>query len=138
MYRFILPALLLVGGATALSADSHGWRAREAAADQAKLDKALAGLVPGRPQTCIDPRRYPDTTRIGDKIVYGDTRHDVYVVDTGGGCTNGLRRDDAIVTKSITGQLCRGDILQTVDLLSHTMSGSCSFGDFVPYRKPGK
>lgn len=135
MYRYILPALLLMGGASALSADSNGWRARQAADDQVKLDKALAGLVPGKPVSCIDPRRYPNTTRIGDKILYGETGRNVFVTDTGGGCF-GLRRGDAIVTKSTIGQLCRGDIVQTVDLLSRTPSGSCVFGDFVPYTRP--
>ena len=55
--------------------------------------------------------------------------------DTNGGCF-GLRRGDAIVTRTYTGQLCRGDILQTVDLVSRIPSGSCTFGAFTHYRKP--
>lgn len=135
MYRFLLPAALLIGGTAALSADTKGYQARQAAQDKVELDKQLAGLVPGKPQTCIDPIRYRDTTRVGDTILYKNGRNDIMRTDTGGGCF-GLRRGDAIVTKTFGSQLCRGDIVRTVDLTSHIPSGSCSFGDFIPYRKP--
>ena len=132
MYRLIIPAALLLVGSAALSADSY--RARQEARDSAALAKALAGLTPGKAMNCIDPRRINDTQRIGDKILYKASRREVYVNDTGGGCS-GLRNGDAIVTKSYNGQFCRGDIVRTVDLGAHMPSGSCTFGDFVPYRK---
>lgn len=136
MYRYILPALLLIGGSAALSADTRGAEARRAAAEQARLDKALAGLVPGRPQSCLyQDRTGYETLRFGDTILYRKSRNEIYRTDTGGGCF-GLSRGDAIVTKTFTGQLCRGDIVRTVDLTSHTPSGSCSFGDFIPYKRP--
>ncbi|HSI17792.1 MAG TPA: hypothetical protein VK980_08490 [Sphingomonas sp.] len=132
MFRFVIPAALLLVGSAALSADSY--RARQEARDAAALAKALDGLTPGKPTSCIDPRRINDTQRIGDKILYKTSRRELYVNDTGGGCF-GLRNGDAIVTKSYTGQFCRGDIVQTVDLPARVPSGSCTFGDFVPYRK---
>jgi len=132
MFRLIIPAALLLVGSAALSADSY--RARQEARDAAALAKALDGMTPGKAMTCIDPRRINDTQRIGDKILYNTSRRELYVSDTGGGCF-GLRNGDAIVTKSYTGQFCRGDIVRTVDLSSHIPSGSCTFGDFVPYRK---
>ena len=135
MYRLILPALLLIGSASALSADTKGYKARQAAADQAELDKQLAGLVSGKPQTCIDQRRNVDTSRIGDTILYKFSRREIYRVDTGGGCY-GLSRGDAIVTKTYGSQFCRGDIVDTVDLTSRIPSGTCTFGDFIPYRRP--
>lgn len=135
MYRFFLPAVLLLGGTAALSADTKGYAARQAAQDKIELDKQLAGLVAGKPQTCIDPIRYRDTTRVGDTILYKNGRNDIMRTDTGGGCF-GLRRGDTIVSKTFGSQLCRGDIVHTVDLVSHIPSGSCSFGDFIPYRKP--
>lgn len=135
MYRFLLPAVLLIGGSAALSADSKGYAARQAAEDKVALDKQLAGLVPGKPQACIDPVRYRESTRVGDTILYRNGRNDIMRNDTGGGCF-GLRRGDAIVTRSSINQFCRGDIVQTVDLINGFQSGSCSFGDFVPYRKP--
>lgn len=134
MFRFVLPAILLIAGTAALSADSKGYEARRAVAEQAQLDKALAGLVPGKPQDCLYQRTGYDTQRVGDKILYKRSRSEIYVTDTGGGCF-GLRNGDAIVTKSYTSQLCRGDIVRTVDLTSRFPTGSCTFGEFVPYRK---
>ena len=135
MYRLILPALLLLGGASALSADSGGYAAKQAARDRAELDKELTGFVPGKPLTCIDPRRATDTTRVGDTILYKVNGREIYRNDTNGGCY-GLRSGDAIVTRSNNGELCRGDIVRTVDFVSHTESGSCVFGDFIPYKRP--
>ena len=135
MYRFILPTLLLLGGASALSADTKGYEARQAARDQIDLDKQLTGLVAGKPQACIDTFRYRESTRVGDKILYKNGRSDIMLTDTGGGCF-GLRNGDAIVSRTFGSQFCRGDIVRTVDLTSHTQSGSCSFGAFIPYRKP--
>lgn len=136
MVRYLLPALLLIGGTAALSADTRGYAARRDAAERAKLDKALEGLVPGRPQDClVQDRSGYETLRFGDTILYKKSRNEIYRTDTGGGCF-GLRRGDAIVTRTYTNQLCRGDIVQTVDLPASMPSGSCSFGDFIPYRRP--
>jgi hypothetical protein len=132
MFRLIIPAALLLVGSAALSADSY--RQREEARDNADLAKALAGYTPGKPMTCIETTRIRDTQRVGDKIIYKYSSREMYVNDTGGGCF-GLRSGDAIITKSYTGQFCRGDIVRTADLTTHTPSGSCAFGDFVPYRK---
>jgi len=132
MYRFIIPTALLLVGSAALSADSY--RARQEARDAAALAKALDGLTPGKATSCINPRLINETERIGDKILYKTSRREIWVNDTGGGCY-GLSRGDAIVTRSYTGDLCRGDIIHTVDLPAHMPSGSCTFGDFVPYRK---
>jgi hypothetical protein len=132
MYRMIIPAVLLFAGTAALSADSY--RARQEAHDAAALAKALDGMTPGKPTTCINPRLINDTQRIGDKILYKTSQRQLYVTDTGGGCF-GLRNGDAIITKSFGGDFCRGDIVRTVDLPSRMPSGSCTFGDFVPYHK---
>ena len=132
MYRMIIPVALLLASSAALSADSY--RAREEAKDQADLARALAGFTPGKPTSCIGQYRISDTQRFGDKIIYKISSHEIYVNDTGGGCF-GLRDGDAIVTHSYTGQLCRGDIVSTFDFTSRIGSGSCAFGDFIPYHK---
>ncbi len=132
MYRVIIATALLLAGSAALSKDSY--RERQEARDRTELAKALDGFTAGKPTACIDPRRMNETQRIGDTIIYKASRNELYVNDTGGGCF-GLRNGDAIVTKSYSGQLCRGDIVTTVDLPARIPSGSCAFGDFVPYRK---
>ncbi len=133
MYRFILPAALLIAGSAALSAD-NGYRAKQEAKDQAALTKALAGYTPGKAVSCIQSFRVRDTQRVGDTILYKVSSHQLYRTDTGGGCF-GLRNGDALITKSFSGDFCRGDIVHTADLVSHIDTGSCTFGDFVPYTK---
>lgn len=134
MVRFTVPFLLLVAGSSALSADDRGFRDRQAEKDRTELAKQLSGLTPGKPQQCMLQRGNSETVRIGDTILYKFNRKDVYRTDTNGGCF-GLARGDAIITRSYTGQLCSGDIIQTVDLVSRVPSGSCAFGPFVRYQK---
>ncbi|MEO5867377.1 MAG: hypothetical protein ABIS14_07810 [Sphingomonas sp.] len=132
MYRYIFPAIALIAGTAALSADNY--HQRQDAKDQAELAKALTGFTPGRPTSCIPQNRVRDTQRVGDTILYKVSSRQLYRTDTGGGCF-GLRNGDAMITKSFTGQFCRGDIIRTVDLPSRVDSGSCTFGDFTPYTK---
>ena len=116
-------------------------RAEMAAKAEAALAQELAGLRPGKPQTCIDQfiTRDASATSFGETLVYrtaggaGATR---YVTQTTG-CTGiGGNGDNILITSTPSMQLCRGDIARTIDRVSHFESGSCAMGDFVPYRKP--
>lgn len=104
---------------------------------QAGLDRELKGLVAGRPQSCINSFETRDSsvTSYGETLVYRTTGSTRYVTHTSG-CTGiGGNGDNILVTRTPSSQLCRGDIATTVDRTSHFPSGSCSFGDFTPYRK---
>lgn len=109
--------------------------AQAGAAAQAELDKELAGLVLGKPVNCIDPRWSRQVKSYGGTILYGDLGSTKFRSDTGGGCER-IGRGDVLVTRTYTGQLCRGDIARTIDPVSRFQTGSCSFAQFVPYRKP--
>lgn len=134
MYRFILPVILLCASTAALSSD-HGRAEREAAKNRADLDTALAGLVPGTSQQCIDSHDQYETQRIGDTILYKLSRRKIFRADTNGGCF-GLARGDAIISQQFGSQLCAGDQIRTVDLASHIPSGVCTIRTFVPYTAP--
>lgn len=107
---------------------------------QAALARELAGLTPGTPQSCLNTfeTRNASAQSFGDTLVYRTTGSRRYVTVTTG-CTDiGGNGDNILITKTFSTQLCRGDIATTVDRTSHFFSGSCSFGDFVPYtRAPG-
>lgn len=98
--------------------------------------KATAGLVPGQPVDCIN-ERLPSAQleAAGPRLIYKVNKNLVYVNETAGGCEN-VARGDALVTKSFTSRLCRGDIARTVDLPANITTGSCALGSFIPYR-PG-
>jgi len=109
--------------------------AQERQAEQAGLDKALAGLTRGRTTSCI-PSTYPgaNTEGHGATILYRVSRNLIYRTDTAGGCEN-LGRGDILVSRQLEGRPCRGDIATTVSPTSRTVTGSCSFGDFTEYRR---
>jgi hypothetical protein len=133
--RALILTLVLLAGCAPTMADRERM-AQDQAHQQAKLDAALAGLTPGQPRSCVNPSdlQNANTETYGSTILYRVSRNLIYRNDTSGGCF-GLSRDDIIVTKSYTGQMCRGDIVRTIDRGSRMPSGSCVFGDFVQYRK---
>ena len=105
------------------------------AADQTKLAKALAGLTPGKPLSCV-PLSYPtlNTQSIGNLLLYKRSRNEVYVNETTGGC-EGAAGSDILVQVEHEGRPCSGDIIRTVDNTTHMTTGSCALGQFVPYTK---
>ena len=133
MLRYSLPALLLLSGCAATPAQMAREDAR-AERTEAELARELAGYVAGNPQQCISPRR-ENTMIFGDRILYYGASSRKYLTTTTGGCF-GLRRNEIIVTRSVGGQLCAGDIVTTVEPSSGTQGGTCSLGEFVPYSRP--
>jgi len=106
--------------------------------NDAKLAKLLHGLEPAGTEQCIKLRFTNNTTqRVGDTILYRVSPKLVYRTDTGGGC-DGLERGDPIVLRTFNGQLCRGDIAQTVSPVGGLPSGTCTIGTFTTYRAPAK
>jgi hypothetical protein len=132
--RLLLPLLAVALSGCTASAAENARAMQRSESDEQKLAKALEGLTPQKPVSCIDDHRSGAVEAYGPTILYKVGRGLVYRSDTAGGCEN-LGRGDIFVTHTITGQLCRGDIAQTVDPTSRTQSGSCSLGTFTPYRK---
>lgn len=125
-------SLLLCGTVSASSASRDARYARE----DARLEKELAGLVPGKPRSCI-PLRYAYGTQSFDNakgtLIFRVSRKLVYRTDTNGSCS-GIGRDRALITHIFGGnELCRGDIAQSADLVAGFTAGSCAMNDFVPY-----
>ena len=75
----------------------------------------------------------PQVSSYGPTLLYRVSNSLIYRTDTTGGCAD-LDRN-ILITRTPTGQTCRGDIATTIDTASRFMTGSCSFGEFVPYRK---
>lgn len=127
---FALALTPLLGACAMTPQEVARYEAREAKISAA-LEKRLVNYEPGRPQTCIRPFR-SEMTIYGDTLLYRDGA--TYYRTETTGCS-GLRRDDIVVTKSINGELCRGDIVRTIDRSAGMLSGVCSFGEFVPYKR---
>lgn len=104
------------------------------ASQQRSFDKALAGKVAGKPESCLPLQRSNDMVVIDDDtIIYRDGRT-TYVNKPLGGCNNLGNGSYALVTQSQGSQLCRGDIARVRDMTAGIDVGSCALGEFVPYR----
>lgn len=107
---------------------------------QQQYERLLVGKVPQAPMSCLPNYRAGDMVRIDDNtVLFRDGNSRTYVAHMQGPC-NGLASGHyALVTKQFGGQgLCRGDIAQMVDMASRIPIGSCVWGDFVPYVRPGR
>ena len=131
-------SLLFIGGAlVACTTTAAGPPVRTVKA-QKEYDRLLAGKVAGAPVSCLQTYNQNDMVVIDEStIAFRDGSRRVYVNHMMGGCSN-LGGAYALVTKQFgSADLCRGDIGQVVDLTNHFTVGSCVFGDFIPYTRPG-
>ena len=104
-------------------------------ATRAQLDAALAGRTAERPLACVAQRELRGNRSLGeDVILFEGASHTVYVNRPSGGCAR-LDVGRALVTRTTSSQLCRGDIATVLDPVNGTEWGACILGDFVPYRR---
>jgi hypothetical protein len=129
MRRSILIAAILI---VALPAASSA--RKERLSDEAQMAKALDGLTPGKPTSCIDLRDARGNESIGNSILFRANRTLIYRNDPRGGC-RGSAFTETLVTRTYGSQLCRGDVIRRVDLTSGFEGSACILSDFVPYRK---
>ncbi len=123
----ILPLILLAsaGGAT----QERGSR------DRLAVEKALAGKVPGTPRSCLSNHDADGSSVHNSTILFRANSKLVWKNDMNN-CPS-LREDAILITQSYgSGQLCRGDIVRLIDRTGGFERGACTFGEFVPYRKP--
>ena len=103
---------------------------------QERLNTELAGLTPGQPQSCLPHYQSQNMIVIdGHTLLFRDSSKRVYRNDIYAGCAM-LGGRYALVTRSTSTSLCRGDIAQVVDVQNNLVVGSCTLGDFVPYTRP--
>ena len=132
--RIVLPLLAIALSGCTTSAAENARATQREASDQQKLAEELRGLTPQKPVSCMNDARNASIKAYGPTILYKVGRGLIYRNDTTGGCEN-IARGDILVTRTVLGQPCQGDIAHTVDSTSRAMTGSCSFGLFTPYKK---
>lgn len=137
--RSVVP-LLIIATLAACNASSDRMTLTAQADAQTKLNKLLAGKVPGAPQSCLPNYRANDMVVIDDyTIAFREGSKRVWINKPAGGCNMLGSGPYALVTHSIGGLgLCRGDIGTVADTLNHSTVGSCVMSDFIPYTTPGR
>lgn len=130
------PMLLGLSAVLVLAASAVQAADRPNPEGEAKLAKLLEGRVAGKPVPCITLHGSDGSEVIdGTAIVYKGPGGRYYVNRPRGGADS-LHRDDVLVTKTSTSQLCNTDVVTLVDSLSRFQRGFVNLGDFVPYAKP--
>jgi hypothetical protein len=129
--RRTLCTALAFAAALAGCAHTEGTRQER---EEARLAKLLEGRVPGKPESCItalsDNRlQFYDRTA----VVYdaGDTIWVSRPTDP-----RSLDTRDVVVIRRTGSQLCKQDIIRTVDRTSGITTGVVFLENFVPYRRP--
>jgi hypothetical protein len=102
-----------------------------------RLDKQLAGKVPGEPVRCLPSYQSNQTIRVSDDILlYRASGKLVYRNNLKGVCPGLARDSDIMVVQQFGSSTCEGDFFHLVDRTSGIRGPTCVFGEFVPYRKP--
>lgn len=141
MTKLFRPALLSAASLALLAAPTlaqDGEQADEEQTEQTKgekeLEKLLEGRVAGEPTSCI--RTPPnDRVRVIDDtaIVYGRGKT-IYVNRTSR--PSDIDDRDTMVIRRFSGsQLCKTDIVTTIDRGSQMFSGVIFLSEFVPYTR---
>ncbi|MFC4293327.1 hypothetical protein ACFOWX_12960 [Sphingorhabdus arenilitoris] len=134
-FAFIAP-LAAVALASCSAANVDSTPAPLTVKQSERLDKALAGKVAGKPQTCLTDGARLNMERISDDILlYRAGRGLVYKTQLDYACRGLGDEDDIMVIRTFAGNYCKGDTFQMVDRFSNIPGPICRFGAFVPYRK---
>ncbi len=126
-------ALAIALAATALVAGGAALQAKPKLTPEQRLGKLLEGRTAGKPVSCISQADARDMEIFdGVALVYrsGST---LYVNRPRN--AEALDSDDILVVRGSGSQLCRLDLINTVDRMGHFTTGFVNLGDFVPYRR---
>ena len=120
-------ASTLALGAAPASAETPAERA------EARLAERLEGRTAGEPESCItvmNSNKLEVVERIGLVYEQGDT---IWVARTTS--PNQLRFDDIPIIERMGSQLCRQDVMRTVDRSTGSFTGALFLEQFVPYTR---
>ncbi len=101
----------------------------------AKFAELTEGRVAGEPKSCVSAMRSNDIEvieHVGIAYEQGDTLWIARATDP-----RSLGRHDVPIIDRFGSQLCRQDVIRTVDRYSQFVSGVVFLEDFVPYTKQG-
>ncbi|MEO1135042.1 MAG: DUF6491 family protein [Pseudomonadota bacterium] len=115
-------ALCVLASGISVGAANAGPRGDKAQETLAKYEKT------GETQNCLSLRAVRDTDALDDYTLLVEAGGSIYLNELSGRCI-GLEREQRYTRRSTQARMCRGDIIQVIDI-NGTPLGSCSLGDF--------
>jgi hypothetical protein len=128
---------LVLGGAVAILAGAAAADARPKLTGEQELAELLKDRVPGKPVDCINLPMVSSSTVIDKTAIVYETPGTYYVQRPRVGAES-LDRDDILVTRLTTSELCSIDTVQLHDRTSGFWRGFVGLGEFIPYTRPRK
>ena len=131
-----LPLAAGIAAALAVSGCAHvggPGRERERERAEVRLARVLEGRVPGEPRSCISAFESSRLQILDRTAVAYDAGGTIWVPRPDN--PNSLDSRDIVVIRRTGGQLCKQDLIRTVDRTGHFTTGAVFLGDFVPYRR---
>jgi hypothetical protein len=125
--RTILVAILAANAIASAATAASG-------STEAALLELLNGREVGKPVDCLRLRTVRSSRIIDRTAVIFDAGGTLYLNRPKAGAEL-LVSNKAILTSSISGEICSGEAVQLFDAASGVQSGSVFLGQFVPYRK---
>lgn len=101
-----------------------------------RLAKMIEGREAGKPVSCINSWDSRDMTVLDKTAIVYRSGNTIWVNRPQN--AKQLDDDDILVTRTNGSQLCKLDLVHTVDRSSGFMTGFVNLGDFVPYKKVAK
>jgi len=129
--------VVALGGAIAIAAGAAVADARPRLTGEQELAEMLKDRVPGKPVDCIDLPMVSSSTVI-DKTAIVYQLGSTYYVQRPRVGADSLDRDDVLVTRLYSSQLCSIDTVQLHDRTSGFWRGFVGLDKFIPYRRPPK
>jgi len=124
-------AIAIALGVTAATSPADGQHSPDA---QAKLDKLLAGRVPGEARRCVGANVVTSPIGIDDRTLLFRDGPRIWRTQLRASLECGkIGKQARIHTESAANRICNGEQLEFSD---GGIQGACVFGDFVPYQKP--
>lgn len=107
-----------------------------AVAQQNKVEiPALKNLSQTETRRCVPFDRVTDIRSERGAFLFREGRNRVFVNEPTQGCEYGMRANDIVVTRTITGQYCSGDVVRMRARSGGQMSGACALGEFKVYER---
>ena len=130
---------LLLVGATLASCTAVAEQPVRNAKGQQEFNMLVAGKTPRAQLSCLPSYNANDMTVIdGRTLAFRRGTGTVYVVNLTPGCEMVGSGPYALLSRQYGGSgLCRGDIQQVVDTMSHINAGSCTIAAITPYVRAG-
>ena len=120
-----LPFLILLAGCAGAGLSS--------AETEADLQRELATLEAGKPETCISARGPGTINPVSASTVTYRDGNILWVNRLRAECP-GLRPHDRLLVETQSGQYCRGDHIRSIEPSGGIPGPVCFLGDWVPHR----